>query len=104
MLWLLSQLLFRKFGSETVNKACIKKSLAKSLMVFELKSPRLLSPDWFPCRDNIKTTPPPQPRSPNGSNGGEGVWTIHHLPYSLDTVLLDFFSPLLRVKSKLAGL
>jgi hypothetical protein len=36
---------------KTVNKICIKKALTKSLVTFKLKGSRLLSKDWFPCRD-----------------------------------------------------
>ncbi len=42
---------FGKSGGKTIYKICIKKALAKSLVTFKLRGSRLLSKDWFPCRD-----------------------------------------------------
>ncbi len=42
---------FDKSGGKTINKICTKKALTKSLVTFKLRGFRLLSKDWFPCRD-----------------------------------------------------
>jgi hypothetical protein len=44
---LLLPLLFRNSGGETANIAYIKKALAKSQLIFKLRSPRLPYQDWF---------------------------------------------------------
>ncbi len=49
---MLSPPIFRKSGDETVNVAYIKKTVAKSKLIFKLKSPRSLSQGWFLHKDN----------------------------------------------------
>jgi hypothetical protein len=96
MSWLLSPLLFRKFGSETINAAYAKKSLARSLLVSSLKDdarvhstasaqgfqwrPRHQDNPHLPCPPNIAQGTFPLPEGKVGAHWPLDV-PVHSVVY-----------------------
>jgi hypothetical protein len=77
MLWLQLRLMFRQTGRETVNEACIKKALARSLEIFKPKRSGVPSQDFGSITGMTPQSSLPQSRS---TKGGKEIKIIRRPP------------------------
>jgi hypothetical protein len=96
MLWLLLSPMFRQTGRETVNEACIKKALARSLEIFKPKRSGVPSQDFGSITGMTPQSTLPQSRS---TKRGKEIKIIRRPPIFVK-IQIFAFSCAIFVKNK----